>query len=158
MESNQLTKIGFVVGAVEPNILHIVSLVVSVLRYHYIKVAIFNLSLQDVDVSIDPKTGTSTSSFPIGAASLFKAFSLLGSAKRTALKRKMQESQNLKKTPEQLVAPKERICTPLRSFWFRILHSFHACTVAQSLACREKLWFPSLSLQMSFCSVLHQNL
>ena len=80
MESNQLTKIGFVVGAVEPNILHIVSLVVSVLRYHYIKVAIFNLFLQDVDVSIDPKTGTSTSSLPIGAASLFKAFSLLGSA------------------------------------------------------------------------------
>ena len=80
MASNQLTKIGVVVGAVEPNILHIVSLVVSVLRYHYIKVAIFNLSLQDVDVRIDPKTRTSTSSLPIGAASLFKTFSLLGSA------------------------------------------------------------------------------
>ena len=80
MASNQLTKIGVIAGAVEPNILHIVSLVVSVLRYHYIKVAIFNLFLQDVDVSIDPKTGSSTSSLPIGAASLFKAFSLLGSA------------------------------------------------------------------------------
>ena len=80
MASNQLTKIGVVVGAVEPNILHIVSLVVSVLRYHYIKVAILNLFLQDVDVGIDPKTGTSTSSLPIGAAPLFKAFSLLGSA------------------------------------------------------------------------------
>ena len=81
MAGNQLTKTGVVVGAVEPNILHIVSLVVSVLRYHYIKVVIFNLFLQHpVDVSIDPKTGTSTSSLPIGAASLFKAFSLLGSA------------------------------------------------------------------------------
>ena len=80
MASNQLTKIGVVVGAVEPNILHIVSLVVSVLRYHYIKVAIFNPFLQAVDVRIDPKTGSSTSSLPIGATSLFKAFSLLGSA------------------------------------------------------------------------------
>ena len=89
MASNQLTKIGVVVGAVEPNILHIVSLVLLVLSNHCVKVAVYNLLIHRVNVSIDPFTGFSTSSFHTNVASLFNAFSLLGRAKVTYLKRKV---------------------------------------------------------------------